>query len=264
MCFFTTDIAQIESQHASTRRLITLKSVQVARPDVDRISAEWVCRNNYIRRTEARGPTDPTHEGESSGTKKPPKKPATWGWAWRAFVSERLAGEAFNAENMGRLSEEYAALPQEQRDYYEMLGRVAQASAERGFQALPKHQPARTQQLAVAQVSGETLTAGLHDSLAELRRTCNVEAREQKGRVQQMSEELAALDMDERDLQPVAGTFPEFTSGCSTMPAQFAQADVHLPGDLMTQAALDFSVARRNGLKDRVASCVLSTLPIAF
>ena len=50
LTMYTLDIARIEAVHSANRRVLTVKSVQVTRPNVERLSAEFVLRSNQLHR----------------------------------------------------------------------------------------------------------------------------------------------------------------------------------------------------------------------
>ena len=122
----TLDIARIEAVHSSNRRVVTAKSVQATRPNLERISAEFALRSNRLHQQQVfnlqpeRLTRCKTHKPDDDK----PKKIATWGWTWRAFLNDRCR-QKFSASLFASLSQDYASLCDEERQRYEDLGKVS-------------------------------------------------------------------------------------------------------------------------------------------
>ena len=124
----TLDIARIESVHSANRRVITAKSVQTTKPNLERISAEFALRSNHLHKENLLDRDEPAsksraRERKSKTISDKPRQVPTWGWAWRAFLNEKCTTK-FSASAFTSLSAEYASLSERDRQYYEERGQA--------------------------------------------------------------------------------------------------------------------------------------------
>lgn len=129
---FELDIADLESRHATTRRVTAIHSIQTHSPDLALLNADWVCRNNVIDRASSRvKSTCSTKEGAKE---RPQDKEKSYrANAWNAFMSDRCTQKIAKGEDMAKLKREYRLLSQEEKQFYQSMAEVAKCAAERGM-----------------------------------------------------------------------------------------------------------------------------------
>ena len=136
---FSTEISDVESRHAATRRINTIRSVQRATSQLITVSADWVCRNNCVDRhdslyekTDAKTTANPV-PGESTEF-TPPKPKSHRASSWHAFLSENCS-EKFSSPNanMSELTEKFKSLSPEERQRYQAMADLAKLARERGI-----------------------------------------------------------------------------------------------------------------------------------
>ncbi|OLP76527.1 hypothetical protein AK812_SmicGene43527 [Symbiodinium microadriaticum] len=251
LSMFSTDIAQIEANHSATRRVVTMKSVQSSRPNVERASAEWLCRGNFTRKSGLLGEADKKSPAKQS--KKADKAPVTYGWAWKAFLNERLS-ERISREAMSRLSREFAALSDEESQRYEDLGNIAQAAAQRGLVALPK-KPSRSASVQpaardLAMLPAEAMVQTVEAELARIRQVCNTENREHKQALQARNAKRDSVEVDLSSFGPLMEECPALADSGRPVRTAHPLLDMHLPADDLVEAALGRGA--KTGLRGRL------------
>jgi len=123
-----TDLAHLESLHATIRRNVLAMSHQCPRVELARASAEWVasrCRSRAKHSTAGVrtnivgvGPS----EAQAADIHQPSRKPRGGGGAWRAFVAMHDPGLF---KDFAALAQEYRSLTAEQAAKYVQVGRAA-------------------------------------------------------------------------------------------------------------------------------------------
>ena len=117
---FTMDISQIEAKHASTRRILHMRTVQVSLPSLEDVSASWVCRNNVLDR-EDRMPCS-KHDDRTHGTKPERTEGNQSGRqtsSWDIFVHEYFTGQKgqkWAKSDMKKCSEQFALLDENEQE----------------------------------------------------------------------------------------------------------------------------------------------------
>ena len=138
---FTMDISQIEAKHASTRRILHMRTVQVSLPSLEDVSASWVCRNNVLDR-EDRMPCS-KHDDRTHGTKPERTEGNQSGRqtsSWDIFVHEYFTGQKgqkWAKSDMKKCSEQFALLDENEQERLRKEAVEANLRRAFGHRALP-------------------------------------------------------------------------------------------------------------------------------
>ena len=121
MMMFDIDIADIECRHAQTRDHSKIRA-RAWVPSLETLAAKFALRGSNHRRY------NPEDE-RGSWKKKPPKKKAKGGGAWRAFIHLHAEG----VRNATELSVKHRHLSREERSRLELAGSIATAAHREGL-----------------------------------------------------------------------------------------------------------------------------------
>ena len=109
---FAMDISDLESRHASTRRINTVRSVQVSRTLLTIVSADWACRCNRNNRKEVL-----SEDADADDSGKPPildddqkAEKVHRANPWYAFLSD-VCKKKFVRADMKSLAERFQSIP---------------------------------------------------------------------------------------------------------------------------------------------------------
>lgn len=242
---FTMDISQIEAKHASTRRILHMRTVQVSLPSLEDVSASWVCRNNVLDR-EDRMPCsrhdDPTHGTKPERTERNQRGRQTS--SWDIFVHEYFTGQKgqkWAKSDMKKCSEQFALLDENEKERLRKEAVEANLRRELGHRALPSTtsdrsvsdevqimpfiEPFNPEELVHYQLS--------HISNARLMASRRIAACEKED----------AMELKTYQHRPdVHGVFtqlleflPDTVSSFRAVPAKTPTVDLHVPADSLTQ-----------------------------
>ncbi|CAE7782838.1 unnamed protein product [Symbiodinium sp. CCMP2592] len=133
-CKFSLDISDLESRHATTRRIHTIRSVQAKRSQLTMVSADWACRTNATNRSEVL--MQETECQTKSKEKVDDKQGFHRANPWYAFVSDECEGKIASAGvNMKSLSQKFRSLDSETKDRYTERAAMSKLAAERNLKA---------------------------------------------------------------------------------------------------------------------------------
>ena len=249
---FSMDISAIEARHASTRRILHMTSVQVPTPNLQEVSANWVCRTNFIDLHEKlpgkrdpnqqRDQRDPNKEA-SEGSRNHERKRRTLA-PWNAFVSKFFQGEKFADLTMKDCSAAWKELSEADLRTLEGDVREAQIRQRFGHPSFPKRrrigsQPIDNADLEEQQLTGDNLSLDtLEAHLACISSERRKESKSEILHERQDLEELMKFQHDAGTQQKFENTFeisPDLTNSYAPFPAPIASAEVHLPADNLAQ-----------------------------
>ena len=134
---FSLDIADVESRHASTRRINSIRSTQAPRAHLAAVSADWLCRCNSGAREDILGPTKQAEEGETPADEagasdgKPKTHRAN---PWYAFLNEHCHDRFGAPGAMDTLKERFRNLSEEEMQRYRSMAQIAKLAVQRGLQ----------------------------------------------------------------------------------------------------------------------------------
>lgn len=238
------DIAQLEAQHASTRRITTSRSVQVTKPDLESVSAEWVLRRNKTHRgATVQTKTDSTNKAEVGQKTKVTYRSN----AWTAFLSEANRGSGRRGfQNAQELSEKYQNLSAEELAYFQRMAEIAETAAQHVAKPYaPINPDVGGNTLALAESAGHVMVPA--DSLTEnIQAELKIEKRKAQACEKQRQAECKSQEQLLRSVdQDTSVQSDVLTSACSALEDHFAGCfprkgcvgvDVHLPADLLAEA----------------------------
>ena len=255
---FTMDISQIEAKHASTRRILHMKTVQVALPNLEDVSASWVCRNNVLDREErlqdqgrAGGSNMPNSstkrmkksEQTEENTKK--SRPSNLWHAWVARFFNDSAGKPYKEfGSMARCSAEFASLGEEA--IAELQQEVVEANlrkelGHRAFNQTTKRKQTDSGSGALQilpHVNAGDLEGEVGNQLDTISQQCLAHSRHVVSHEKSDQLELRSYRHDprtERLFQDMLQFLPDSLAAYSCVPAKSASVDLHLPADSVTQ-----------------------------
>lgn len=182
-------------------------------------------------------------------------------WAWRAFSHDRFGQAKFTKQNARDASKAYKALSPADRMHYEQLGEVAKTRYLRGLKAFPVlklPQDSRRGSLeefpedAAANAAGMdmALPTGLwcekpiQGQLQKVADACRSDASCHKDAQITTYKALAAFQPAGASRQLancVLGPLPDARCSHHMFPSPVFGVDVHLPGDIMTQAGSEIA-----------------------
>ena len=121
---YSLDISDLESKHASTRRINRVRSVQAQRSQLVSVSADWACRCNATQREDLL-PSDP--KKPKAGKPDEAKKKQRRANPWNAFLSEHCKQQFKNpALDLTELSQQFRNLAPEERQKYTDMAKIAE------------------------------------------------------------------------------------------------------------------------------------------
>lgn len=279
---FTLGIAEIEARHATTRRVATVKGTQTHVPCLADVSAEWVCRrNSSMKQSAALFPesckkAEATGEADTSEAAPESSQDRRVATAWHAFLNEKLCGQRLKDVALD-LSAEYHALTNEEWEKYAQMGRLAQLSAARGFNAFKREPPGMAGSSGTAgalQIAPANASLALPSSSAGNLNVAKLE-RDISRHAAMAKEELQLQKSQENALKFQIAQFRETSDDSAVLP-MFEWVDasarplfrlqdpcsflqmirVHMPADLWTQASVfsnslplsEYNISRANTL----------------
>ena len=134
------DISCIEARHALARRLRVLAGAQTWAPHLERISADFLCRQTAAAEAahkEFRPDSTDAAQGEDggivAGSTAPRKKKGSGGGPMRAFLHERHRGRPFTAQSLKEMHDEFKRLSEEELARYKALGDAARVAWKHGY-----------------------------------------------------------------------------------------------------------------------------------
>jgi hypothetical protein len=150
--FLEIDNAAIEGRHASTRRVIVVRSAQTHAVSLEMISAEWasqqfrICKfeakhvgktpaliKRYIQQERKKAKQEQRIKKDAGNKNKPKRKRKDGGGPWRAFVHVHLAGRKATSESFKECSEAYRSLSEEELKSIREIGSLGKHAYQRGF-----------------------------------------------------------------------------------------------------------------------------------
>ena len=264
---FTLDIAAIEAKHASTRRILHTRHVQVKVPTLEDVSAGWVLRNNVLSRENvARSSAQPDPEPKHPK----PSKQKPWKRAqspWNAFFHQYFSGQhgdasrnRWGAHEMSRCSEAYSRLTEKELAALTQQASEAQLRVAFGHRSFTPAAFPRSAQPAPATVdltdavvdltehenmlvpatapntgSDDCVDTAFHDLKRQLAVISSEQFHESRARIanaQVDSQELADFRHSPELRQcfhHVLGIVPDALETVSPFPADMPSVDLHLP-----------------------------------
>ena len=261
---FSTNIAQIEARHASTRRILHVSGVQSKTPCLDWVSATWVARRNKLSRSfveRSRHGTAPSGQNvhrHPSGP-APAKSNTKPGGPWRAFLHVHCAGRKFDKVMIQQLKNQYLNLTQQQKQRFVELGRLATVAGRLGHKPFGlSNEEAEKAALAdsaaaairVANEADENLSlatlarvdagVGLQDLSACAQVAKRVAAEQSKQMRQSAAKELEVLSNFRADpdcFQEAVNELPIMKdSSVATVSRKLPTVQLHVPADDAVQA----------------------------
>ena len=131
-----TDIAQIETRHASLRRLTARMSIQTWVADWEQLVTEWLLRQlEGSRALKQSTTTESTDVAGSEHKEKPSKTVRRPGGAMRAFLHVNYRGAMGSRQRWREAAVAYKALSEEEKQHYRDLGAKATEAGQAGFPA---------------------------------------------------------------------------------------------------------------------------------
>ena len=236
---FSTEISDLESRHAATRRINTVRSVQVQRSQLVMVSADWACRCNSKNRE------DVFHENvsETKKQKAAEEQKAYRANSWHAFLSEKCRNRFSSDDvNMTELGQQFKSLTHEDRERYEVMASVAKLAADRNVNrpygprsSRPPSAPESSLVPSARQPVQEELESQLAMVKAEQRQS-DQKKREVADAVRDAVASYKEDDACARVSKEVMQVSPPIIS--SHVPALLGMpgADVHIPTDIFGEA----------------------------
>lgn len=135
------DISAVESRHATVRRALEAASVQTWRANLEKLSADFSCRQSSGWRSHVSERVTQIKLQKSERLGRPSratKKRRGGGGAWRTFCRDKLKNQGMSnnlALTLRAIAREYRALSPEQLKVYQDRGQAATLSHRKGFSA---------------------------------------------------------------------------------------------------------------------------------
>lgn len=123
------DISAVEARHASSRRIVLSKGLQTWAPTIGHVSADWSFKQIHSRECSSASKVGNVKTKQQTGYK------GGAGGAWRAYVHAQSTGKKLCRDDFKRLSEEYRALSEHERNHYKHLGEQGTLAAKHGGRA---------------------------------------------------------------------------------------------------------------------------------
>ena len=231
-CRFSLDISDVEAGHASTRRITSVKSVQVHKPQLTSVSADWALGLNLISRSEIVGAREEASlteqndgfEGdgddgdeENCQRSKPKQHRAN---PWCAFLSEHCKA-SFNSAglDMAGLRAKFRALSSEEKERCRRMAHLAKLAVERGLKH-PYGDPGegqRSRQLLPSAASNSSshlaiATTGIESDVNACLQIVRTEQKEQQMQLRQrmtsVEQTIAEYREDDSHISEILEDFP--------------------------------------------------------
>lgn len=244
---FTLDISEIEARHASTRRILHVRNVQVSLPTLEDVGAAWVLRGNVIDREENLTAEKANPEGQdktqgSSRKTNSARKVAPWNVFVREYFSSKaLVGTRWSQDLFRDVSDKWKQVPYEQKAKMESEAFEANLRKSRGFPAFDTNKGKLTDKgrgQIVPRFEPEDLQGQLQHSLRQIALNNLMDSRSRSANESSNMAELSRHKHSESEVglyREVLGIVPDMIQCLHAFPANHPSADLHLPADLLAQ-----------------------------
>ena len=254
---FSTDISQIEAKHASTRRILHTRNVQVKTPTLEDVSAGWVLRNNVISREDIIRPERPEpcvglHSNKPAA--KSESKPKPWKrkqGTWNVFVNQYFSGQGghgfagkWSTVEMQECAKAYKKLTVDELQKLQQQAQEAQLRKKFGHTSFSNRtspgMPSVSdeyQAVTGAIVAMDSSAAASHfqqleRQVEQISSNHLIESRTRAANSKAESEELARFEHPpevHRSFDQILDILPDCLSTASPFPADLPALDLHLP-----------------------------------
>ena len=280
---FSTDISQIEARHASTRRILHTRNVQVKTPTLEDVSAGWVLRNNVISREDILRPERPEpcvglHSKKPAA--KSESKPRPWKrkqGTWNVFVNQYFSGQGghgfagkWSTVEMQECAKADKKLTVDELQKLQQRAQEAQLRrkfghtsfsnrASSGSPVMPSvsDECQAVPQTAIVEVDSSAAASHfqqLERQVVQISSNHLIESRARAANSKAESEELARFEHPpevHRSFDQILGILPNCLRTASPFPADLPALDLHLPDAMVEDSpgllSIDISYVQFSG-----------------